>query len=330
MWDPDDALSRLLQPLRLRGAYVSDWHLCSGWAVRGEPEPRALLHHMREGHAVIRLAGRDVEQIRAGDLAIFPRGAAHVVAEREDVSPQSIDRLLPDRQPGSADVLDLGSGERIGRMLCAGLDYDAAGEYPLYRTLPDLLIVRAETIQADRTFARIVTSLVAELDDERRSNTRAVTLRLFELIYVLGLRCALKTMVEPAPISRALDHPAIGRVLITMYEDYARRWSIKELASIANMSRASFAATFKDIVGETPAKHLRRRRLARARELIESTDLSQETIAREVGYESQVGLYLAFRAEYNIAPGALRHRDKTEPAAGSLVDAPAGESSGSV
>jgi AraC-like DNA-binding protein len=260
---------------------------------------------MRDGHAVVRVADEPVQHLRPGDIAIFPRGAAHVVAENENASPQFIDQLLPDRQPGGLDVLDLGTGEQLGRMLCAGLDYEASGEYPLYRTLPELLIARAEEVESDRTLVGILATLVTELDD-RRSSTQAVALRLFELIYILGLRCALATMSEPAPISRALANPAIAKVLITMYEDYAQRWSITELAALANMSRASFAATFKDIIGEPPARHLRRRRLARARELIETTNLSQNAIARKVGYESSVGLHLAFRAEYETTPGALR------------------------
>lgn len=305
MWDPDDTFSHLLQPLRLRGAYVSDWHLHRGWGVRGEPEPRALLHYMRDGQAVIRVANNEPEQLRIGDLAIFPKGAAHVVAERKDSSPQLIDRLLPDRAPGSADALDLGVGEHVGRMLCAGLDYEAAGEYPLYRTLPELLLVRADTITADHTLSNILISLISELD-QRRSSTRAVSLRLFELIYVLGLRCALKSMGAAAPISRALAHPAIGRALIMMYEQYEHDWTVAELAATASMSRASFAATFKSVVGETPARHLRLQRLARAKHLIESTTLSQDVIAHKVGYQSAVGLHLAFRTEYGIAPGALR------------------------
>ena len=305
MWDPDDALSHLLQSLRLRGAYVSDWQLRPGWAVRGTPESRALLHYMREATRSSASPTSRYSSSAPGDIAIFPRGAAHVVAENESASPQFIDQLLPDRQPGGLDVLDLGTGEQQGRMLCAGLDYEASGEYPLYRTLPELLIARAEEVAADRTLVGILATLVTELDD-RRSSTQAVALRLFELIYILGLRCALATMSEPAPISRALANPAIARVLITMYENYAQRWSITDLAAVANMSRASFAATFKDIIGEPPARHLRRRRLARARELIETTNLSQNAIARKVGYESSVGLHLAFRAEYETTPGALR------------------------
>lgn len=312
MWDQDDSLSHLLRPLRLRGAYVSDWRLQQGWGVRGEPEPRALLHYMLEGQGVVRIGPDIVHPMHAGDLAIFPRGAAHTIAADVAAVPVTIDTLLPDRQPGGIDILTLGEGPQIGRMVCAGLDYAPESEYPLYRTLPDVLIARADDIQRDLTLGHTMAGLMAELD-ERGSGTHAVLLRLFEMVFVLGMRATLKDMKPPAPISRALAHPTIGKVLIAMYEDYARPWSIPELAAIARLSRSTFAVVFKDIVGETPARHLRHRRLVEARRLIQTTDLSQEAIARKVGYRSAVGLHMAFRQAYDAAPGSLRTRTLPAP-----------------
>ncbi|AKU14815.1 AraC family transcriptional regulator [Luteipulveratus mongoliensis] len=305
MWDQGDSLSHLLRPLRLRGAYVSDWRLRQGWGVRGEREPRALLHYMLQGSGVVRITGEPIRYLSAGDLAIFPRGASHTIAEDVNAVPRTIDELLPDREPGGADVLNLGRGRMVGRMVCAGLDYAPQGEYPLYRTLPNVLIARSDQIQADPTMAHTLAGLMSELD-EQGSGTHAVLLRIFEMVFVLGLRSTLQAMDPPAPISRALAHPSIGRVLIAMYEDYARPWSIPELAAIAQMSRSAFAIVFKDIVGETPARHLRLRRLAEARRLIETTSLSQEAIAHRVGYRSAVGLHIAFRQTYDASPGSLR------------------------
>jgi len=49
-----------------------------------------------------------------------------------------------------------------------------------------------------------------------------------------------------------------------------------------------------------------RRRLAEAKRLLGATTLSQEAIAKQVGYESIVGLHLAFRGLYGVTPGAFR------------------------
>jgi len=83
------------------------------------------------------------------------------------------------------------------------------------------------------------------------------------------------------------------------------------------MSRSAFAQTFKQLIGEAPARHLMRRRLAEARRLLGTTTLSQEHIARKVGYERAVGLHLAFKRLYGVAPEAVRHRKQTEVPGGS-------------
>lgn len=313
MWDEDDALSHLLDPLRLRGAYVSDWRLRSGWGVQGDPEPRALLHYMLDGTGTILLPGEAPRTLGPGELAIFPRGAAHVICEDIKATPRTIAELLPDRTPGDVGRLELGEGPAVGRMLCAGLDYTPDTEYPVYRTLPDVLILRAAEIEAQPPMAHALGGLMAEFET-RGSGTQAVLLRNFEMVFVLGLRATLMAMEPPVPMSRALAHPSIGRALIAIYEDYARPWTVPALADVAKMSRSSFTRTFKDIVGESPGRHLKRHRLSEARRLLGSTQDPHDVIARKVGYQSAVGLHLAFREEYGAAPGAVRRTRLVEQA----------------
>lgn len=305
MWDASDVLSHLLAPLRLRGAYVSDWRLSSGWGVRGDLEPRALLHYMVAGHGMILLPNQNPLAVEPGDLAIFPRGAAHVICHNTKARPRTISGLLPERVAGTVDTLHLGEGPDVGRMLCAGLDYSTNTEYPLYRTLPDVLLTRATDLRANPTMTHALQGLMAEFESPEQG-TQEVLLRSFEMVFILALRTALMSMDSPAPISRALAHPCIGRALIAMYEDFAYPWTVQSLADVAQLSRSTFTRTFKDTVGETPARHLKLHRLNEARRLLETTPDSQETIARKVGYQSAVGLHLAFREEYGSAPGSLR------------------------
>lgn len=312
MWDANDSLSRLLTPLRLRGAYVSEWRLRRGWAVRGEPEPRGLLHFMREGEAAIRLGSSDEFRLQTGDLAIFPRGAAHEVSQPGVAQTRRLDSLLPNRPPGRVDALELGTGAQIGTMLCAGLDYDVNAEYPLYQTLPDVLLISAAQISESRTLVNLFDAVFFEVADLECASTE-VTLRIFELIFILGLRASLESLDPPAPISRALRHPEISRVLLAIYEDYAQPWNLDDLAALAHMSRASFSAKFKGVVGESPGRHLRRRRMMRARELLQRTAYTLDDIAHRVGYESSVGFHLAFRQEFGVPPGVFRKKSRLAP-----------------
>lgn len=312
MWDTSDSFSDLLEPLRLRSAYCSDWHLRRGWGVRGARERRALIHYMLAGDGVVRLDETSPQPLGTGDLALFPHGAAHLVAEHADAEAVDVATLLT-RSPGTASRIDIGPGEHTGRMICAGLEYEHQTAPPLYRMLPEVLVVTASEIREEPVLAHALEGITAEIKT-RGHYTNAVLLRGFELVYVLGLRTALRTTAPSTTVSRALAHPDIGRVLITMYKSYEQPWTLDKLAEVAGMSRTSFARTFRRLVGESPGRHLRSYRLAEARRLLASTNHSHDVIASQVGYETVVGLHQAFRAEYGRAPGSVRRRARATDA----------------
>ncbi|MBD9597377.1 AraC family transcriptional regulator [Ensifer sp. ENS05] len=304
-WDAADVLSRLIEPLRLRGAYVSEWKLHEGWGARGRDEPRALVHLVLSGRAEIEFPSGRCELLAAGDLAIFPRGAAHSIGEPGSAKTIALHQLLPERPPGGKDIVVVGEGAEVGRMICAGLDYAPEMEYSLYRTLPDLLIVRGPEVSRQTGLRNVIAVLADELKTNA-TGSAAVRLRTFELIFVLALRYTLEH--AQSPLSRALSFPGIGAALATMYDYPSQAWTLEKLAKLAGMSRTVFSRTFTELVGEPPARHLKLRRLDEARRLLQTTDTPLEKIAETVGYESTVGLHLAFKAEYGISPGSLRNK----------------------
>src|SRR5699024_4849692 len=131
-------------------------------------------------------------------------------------------------------------------------------------------------------------------------------LRVFEHVYVLGLRTALRSDPSSTSMSRALAHPDIGHVLVTMYQQYDQPWTLDKLAAHASMSRTSFTRAFRRLVGESPGRHLRAHRLAEAKRLLMTTNHSHDVIASRVGYESAVGLHQALQDEYGRSPGRIR------------------------
>ncbi|QBJ96358.1 AraC family transcriptional regulator [Rhodococcus sp. ABRD24] len=301
-----DVLSSILSPLRLHGAYHSDWHLHHAWAVQGRPEPRALIHYMLIGTATITFGTGERHHLAAGDLAMFPRGAAHVVSGVPCTNAPYISDLLPERAPGSAAVLTLGdpSTPQIGRMLCAGLDYDSSGEYLLYRMLPDVLIVRRDRIATQPLLAHLLDGILAETNSPG-NGTEAVQLRSFELAYLLGLRLALHDDID-THVGRALRHPRLGDALIAINMHYSRPWTVQSLADLTGLPQSTFAREFTTTIGRTPASYLRDRRLLETRRLLECSADSLERIAVAVGYGSTIGLHQAFTREFGVTPGQYR------------------------
>src|SRR3954447_14941554 len=83
------------------------------------------------------------------------------------------------------------------------------------------------------------------------------------------------------------DHFArIARVLRQVHADYARQFSVEELAKKAGMSVAAFHHYFKLVTTCSPLQYLKRIRLDQAKRLMAHEGHNASTAARAVGYES--------------------------------------------
>ncbi|RSN15371.1 AraC family transcriptional regulator [Nonomuraea sp. WAC 01424] len=302
-----DLLSALLAPLRLEGVFHSRWQAGSPWGIAGEAEDCALLHYVHEGTCAVELPGAEPVLLRAGDLAVFPHGSAHRLGDRPGRPAVPLAAVLPDRPPGGVSTLELGGpGERTV-LLCGGLHYDRAAISPIYRALPPVLVLDQATLEGHGLLGGTLGRLAGEWDLAEPGAT-LVALRAFELVFVLALRAAVSELAEGSPVLRALRHPAIGTALHAVQTRFAEPWTVESLAAQAGMSRSAFAATFRELVGEAPIRHLTARRMQEAARLLSETTLAHGRISERVGYHSTVGFHLAFRQWYGTTPGDYRRR----------------------
>jgi transcriptional regulator GlxA family with amidase domain len=82
--------------------------------------------------------------------------------------------------------------------------------------------------------------------------------------------------------------------------------TLGDLAAHANMSLRTFARRFRDETGMSPGQWLTRERVTRARHLLESTDLSVDRIAGQVGFATATSLRQHMHAAIGVAPLAYR------------------------
>ncbi|MET9374390.1 AraC family transcriptional regulator [Streptomyces sp. NPDC002992] len=304
--DRDDLLSELLQPLRLTGVFDSRWHVRAPWAIEGDAEQScAVLHYIVEGGCWITGEGRTPVELRAGDLIVFPTGTAHRLADRPDRQGVPLKAVLPERKPGtSGEIVIDGSGPE-SRLLCAGLHYDASAATGLYTSLPWALVLDGP--QVDREpLLRDTLRLLASPDRPVGPGDRLITLRAFEMALVLALRPLLRELADNPTSLPMLRHPGISRALVVIATRFAEPWTIDSLSREVGMSRSAFTAAFRDLVGESPARHLTSRRMQEAARLLAETSLPQSAVPARVGYQSAVGFHLAFRKWFGVTPGEYR------------------------
>ncbi|WP_434563395.1 transcriptional regulator FtrA [Pseudomonas sp. D2-30] len=111
----------------------------------------------------------------------------------------------------------------------------------------------------------------------------------------------------PSPVSRTPRSDLSG-VMQWARERLHEPLGVRELASHAAMSERTFLRRFTQASGLSPKAWLQHERLARARELLESTSDNTDIIAQLCGYRSVESFRVAFRSVVGVAPSVYRER----------------------
>jgi AraC family transcriptional regulator, transcriptional activator FtrA len=109
-------------------------------------------------------------------------------------------------------------------------------------------------------------------------------------------------------VPQAREGGRLGRVLDRMQVEPAAATTIAGLASAAGMSRRTFLRRFKSSTGTTPGAWLAGARLARARELLQSSGHAIEDVAVAAGFGSVGTMRHHFRRQLQISPTTYRRR----------------------
>ncbi|MFF2363927.1 GlxA family transcriptional regulator [Streptomyces sp. NPDC058122] len=116
-----------------------------------------------------------------------------------------------------------------------------------------------------------------------------------------------------APAPEDCRDERLAEVLAWARENLHQPLPVAELARRAVMSRRSFARRFTAATGTTPHAWLRGLRLSGAEELLETTDLPVEEIARRVGYGSAAVLREQFVRRRGVPPRSYRRAFTNTP-----------------
>lgn len=107
--------------------------------------------------------------------------------------------------------------------------------------------------------------------------------------------------LAPARLERALEH---------IDANLGESCSLDELAALVHLSPFHFCRMFRRSTGRSPHAYLTERRMQRAKELLDGSDMPIARIARLVGFRTQSHFTNAFRQANGTAPGAYRARGR--------------------
>ena len=311
-------LDDVLDVLRVRGAVLATRRARGRWGISLPVTPKATLHAVTAGVCWVRVEGQPPIQQLPGDVVLLATGAAHIVASGPAGPTRTWGRVAEAQSgnPAHECVLE-GSGKGSStHVICAGFEYDHEVAQPLLSLMPPVLFLSGQEQPEGSPVQATLHVLRHELA-ARTSGSATVIDRLIDVLFVQVIRAWLGTG-DHSETSwlQALRDPSIGRALAVLHADPAAPWTIETLAREVSLSRATLTRRFSSLVGETPLAYLTRWRMELAARHLRETDKAVSTIARRVGYGSEVAFSRAFSRLRGLPPGRyraeLRHRRAAE------------------
>ncbi|WP_430884246.1 helix-turn-helix transcriptional regulator [Fusibacter sp. JL216-2] len=95
------------------------------------------------------------------------------------------------------------------------------------------------------------------------------------------------------------NHP-IAIAIAYIQENINNPITVKELSWVVNMSESNFSRQFKNVTGSSPTEYIRNFKLARARDMLKSKNVTE--VCYELGYENVSYFIRLFKNKYGWTP----------------------------
>ncbi|MBW8880134.1 MAG: AraC family transcriptional regulator, partial [Asticcacaulis sp.] len=246
----------------------------------------------------------DVSQplrLEAGDCFLLPSGRPFRLGSDLDGPAIEAADLFPPARQGGAVVLNGG-----GAMSLVGSRFGVQGHQAdrLLGLLPAIVHIRDHREQAALRWS--VEQMMNELREGQPGNA-LVLQHLAHLMLVQALRVHLATSAgDRAGWFFALADKQLSAAITAIHARPADRWTLRQLADIAAMSRSTFALRFKEAVGEPPLQYLARWRMLLAGDRLENSTEPVSAIALSLGYTSESAFGTTFRRIMGCSPRQYR------------------------
>jgi AraC-like DNA-binding protein len=265
-----DRLVSLLKRFELRAQLFQNGPVCRS-ALFDSIDGYGYIHLLRAGCMRVETVGEKSVELNQPGLVFYMAPTKH--------------RLIP-------------VSESI-ELVCASFEFGAGLHNPLVKALPGMVMMTLEELPG---ISSLLGTLFREAAEEH-CGRQAILDRLAEVLIILLLRELMDQEKIEFGLLAGLSDPRLANAINAIHADPSNPWTLQELASLANMSRARFAKRFHEIVGTTPMNYLAEWRLSAARSMLVQGKSVQQT-ADSVGYSSASSLSRAFTAQTGLSPRA--------------------------
>lgn len=298
-----DVLSDILQAVELKSAVYFQHDFAVPWGMEMPNAPVSMFHIVVRGKCYLGMEEMGVPlPLYGGDIVLLPLGSKHTMMDE------------PGRvcKPGADVVSCIANGqppfdgqEVSTTLICGHFELDRELGHPLLENLPSLIHIKKQDRGGSSMLETVAMMLMEESANGLPGSDRILH-RLADVLFISALRIHLMREQGDNSRLRALNDPAVYKVLELMHQYPGNTWTLESLAKSAGISRTLLANRFRETVGETPINYLTFWRMLKARKLLLQQGLSLQEIAETVGYQSDAAFNRAFKNQYRFSPGRYR------------------------
>ena len=297
-----DPFSDVLELLGFKSSIYFQKNFCGNWKMSIADTGFAQFHFIVRGTAVIEHGGQ-LEHLSSGDLVVFPKGAAHAISDHPSSPPTLGQDVVAHMQNGEEPFL---VGEPTTRMICGHFEYDLTHQHPLVRDLPARMLLKTGELQIGALVSSLMSLIVHETRSEEMGS-RIVTQHLSQALFTSILREHFEQEGHNIGFYAGMRDERLVLAISAIHEADGWKYTLADLASIAGMSRSSFAAKFKSQVGQTPGDYALNWKMFKARQALQKSDETIDQIAHVYGYGSGSAFSRAFREVLGLSPSQVRN-----------------------
>lgn len=262
-----------------------------GHAVKAFPGPLSV-KSVVSGEAMWRVAGQNYTVDRTGCL-IVARGEAYDMSIRSDVPVETFVVFFADSM--AADVATVRT-HPISNLL-DDPSARSAQEFPITRRL----------WTEETALPHVLRRLRGVTDDATADARLRDVLDAFADL-AATVRSEQERIQAAGASTRAELHRRVLKGRAVLDDTIERSFDLDGVAAEACLSPHHFHRTFSVALGEAPYAYVARRRIERARRLLEESDLPVADVCAAVGYESLASFTTRFRRMVGAPPAAYRAR----------------------
>jgi AraC-like DNA-binding protein len=260
--------------------------------------------------AQIRLTGEGVVQVTAargealhlapdaGHVCLVTTGAVTMAGAENRRSPVVVaagDLLL---LPHSVETIHLVAAEAPAAAVVCRFHFDPNSLRSMVVALPSY--VHVGSAEGEGWLDGVLHFMMIEANDTQPGAALMIS-RLIDLAVIRTLRTWIQRGETSGWLGGLVDE-RIARTLKAIHESPMQRWSIKDLAAIAGMSRSSFCERFALLVGKSPLRYQKEWRLTMARDLLTRRQARVGEIGLAIGYETEAAFSRAYKELFGHSP----------------------------